>query len=156
MRLISSAILLTTAAGVPAGARMPSQEVTSKPGRLSATAGKSGAAGVRCRLATPSALSLPALNARPDRRHGVEDEIDMPAEQRGDCRRAAGIWHMHDVGPGRELEQFGGEMQRAAVAGAGIGELARIGPEHSDQFPDIGGRKIAAYHENVGKGREQR
>jgi hypothetical protein len=52
-------IFATIAGGVPAGATTPTQDVTSKPGTVSAMAGTSGASGVRVRLATPSARSVP-------------------------------------------------------------------------------------------------
>src|SRR6185436_11693875 len=50
----------STGCGVPAGARMPHQLVTSKPGTPpSAIVGTSGMAGLRCAPLTPSAFSLP-------------------------------------------------------------------------------------------------
>ena len=42
--------------GVPAGAEKPFHDENSKPGSVSATAGISGAAGIRC--AVPTAISL--------------------------------------------------------------------------------------------------
>ena len=51
-----------TAAGVPAGARMPSQALTSKPGRPdSAIVGNSGALGERCAVVTARPRTWPPL-----------------------------------------------------------------------------------------------
>src|SRR5260221_607732 len=49
------------ASGVPSGASTPYQVETSKPGRVSATVGISGACGERFRLGTPSARNWPFL-----------------------------------------------------------------------------------------------
>ena len=49
----------TIAAGVPAGATIPTQDTASKPGRVSAIAGTWGANGVRSRVATPNARRFP-------------------------------------------------------------------------------------------------
>jgi len=100
--------------GVPAGATTPIQEVTSKPGVVSAMVGASGAVATRCRPATPKARSRPLLNERSHRTHVIDGEIDVTGDkivQRG-C--AAFVGHMNHVGPGHQLEQLAGEMNRAA------------------------------------------
>src|SRR5437588_467253 len=50
-----------------------------------------------------------------------------------------------------EREQFSREMERAAIAGARIGEAAGVEPGGGDQFADASGRKISSDHEDVGK-----
>ena len=118
--------------------------------------GRSGAAGVRLRLATPSARSLPVATL--GQIDGMVSKImsTWPPSSAVIAGALPVIGHVHDVGPGGELEQLGGEMRRAAVTRARIGELARIGLHHLDQLLDAGGREIAAHHQDVGKGGDQR
>ena len=60
MRRVSSWMRVASSGGIFAGPRMPTQATDSNPGSTSAIAGTSGSAGLRSRLATPSARILPA------------------------------------------------------------------------------------------------
>jgi hypothetical protein len=58
-RRVSAENLLTMSNGTPAGISSPTHESASKPGKTSAIAGTSGAAGERFMLVTPSARNFP-------------------------------------------------------------------------------------------------
>ena len=57
----SSRMRTTMSRGVPAGAKRPNHATVSKPGSVSATAGRSGTSGERWAVVTASARTRPAL-----------------------------------------------------------------------------------------------
>ena len=75
--------------GVPAGAKRPTQLLTSKPGSVSATVGSSGAAGGARVADGGERAQLAGLGVRQDGRHGGEDERGLAGEQVGDRRHVA-------------------------------------------------------------------
>ncbi len=67
-------------------------------------------------------------------RHGVDPGLHPAGEHVGDQRHAAAIRHVHDVGAGRELEQFDRQMADGAGAERAHVDLAGIGLGVGDQF----------------------
>jgi len=79
---------------------------------------------------------LSLLNLRPEARHHVEHQIDVPTEQLRQGGRAAGERHMQNIGLGLELEPFCCDVSRAAIASAGICIFAGGRMQEVDQFLD--------------------
>ena len=117
----------TTAGGVPAGARMPNQPVTSKPGMpCSATVGTSGSTLERALVVTASGPQLARLDVRQRARRNVEAEVDLAGQQRRERRAGALVRHHDHVDLRFALQELGRQAggRRAAAAG-GVVELAR-------------------------------
>ena len=122
-----------SAAGVPAGAIRPNQEIASKPGRPdSATVGRSGRTGERLSEVTASPRSWPSLHHRQDRADVLQRHRHAAADHVGEDRAAIG--HVDDVDAGQALEQFAGDVLRRADAGRGVGQLAGLRLGERDQL----------------------
>jgi hypothetical protein len=90
--------------------------------------GTSGRLGTRLAVETASAANSAAGNV--GRRHdrGIEHHRYLVADHILDRGAAALVGHVRHVELGGELEQFGREVLRRAVAGRRIGEAARLRP----------------------------
>jgi hypothetical protein len=96
--------LVMTFLGVPAGARMPYQVVTSKSGRpASAAVGTSGSAGERCGATTASARSLARLDVRRRRRDADEHEMHVAAQHVLHRQVHALVRDVHQLRPATRL-----------------------------------------------------
>ena len=71
-----------------------------------------------------------------DRRHVVEDHLDLAAEQIGERGRGAAIGHVLHLDARHRHEHFAGQMHRRAVARRRHVDLARIGLRIGDELGD--------------------
>ena len=107
---------------------------TSNPGTVSAIAGMSGRPGQRCGRGDAERAHVAGARLRQRGRQIVEDQLHLVGDDVGKGDRRSAIGHVHHVAFGHRLEQFGRHVHRGAVAGGGIGNLARIGLAVVDQL----------------------
>ena len=114
--------------GVPAGAISPPQMPESKPGRpASAIVGRSGNSPARFAVAAASALTLPAAMCGAMVECRREHHGDASGNQVGrGLSAAAGVGHVRHLDVGQHLEQFAGQMRRAADADRTEEQLVRL------------------------------
>ena len=95
---IAAFSVATTRAGVPAGAKMPSHALTSKPGRPDSAIGRNRAPpGSGCAVDTASPRTLPPFTSGYGVRHHVDHHLHLAADQVGHRQRAAAIGDVNDV-----------------------------------------------------------
>ena len=120
---------VTMSGGVPAGAKNPAQDSTSKPvSPDSSKVGRSGSSVLRTSRVIASARSVPGLHVRKAGREVGEAHRDAAADHVVERRRHALVGHLENVDAGEALERLAGENARGVAAA--IGELARDGPWH--------------------------
>ena len=105
----------------------------------SAVVGTSGEVGARLRRAKRNRAQGAGLDMRQQHRQIEERHLHLLAEQVVDGGRRAPVGHVHDVDPGRQLEQFTGKMRQAADAGGCEIEFPRLGLGERDQLLHVAG-----------------
>src|SRR5688572_23125361 len=126
MRTTSVLICVMMAREVPAGANNALQFEYSKPGYPdSATVGTSGADAVRCALLTAIPLRRPARTCGNTEGMLTKSMCTWPAIK-SVMAGASFVRHVHDVDPGRKLEQLETQVRRSARPGGGKVELIRF------------------------------
>jgi hypothetical protein len=53
----------------------------------------------------------------------THEHVDLAGQQIGHRRRRAAVGHVHQLDPGAQAEQLGGQMRRCSVAGRTVGDL---------------------------------
>ena len=120
--------------GVPAGAEKPFQDENSKPGNVSATAGMSGAAAIRCAVPTASSRILSLLMCGSSSDELPKYRSTWP-EIRSETACGLALGRDHDqIDAGAREQQHRREMADVLRAGDGEVELAGIGFRIGDEF----------------------
>jgi hypothetical protein len=112
----------------------------------SAMVGMPGSDGERAAVVTASGRSEAALMGPIDADMG--SNIILPADQILQRGPAAGVRHVDHVDTGHELEQLAGHVRRAAGAGHGHPDLARIGLRIGDELRNgLGPHRRVHHHD---------
>jgi len=77
-------------------------------------------------VVTANGRSLPALMYVIEAEVGDEHDMHLSAEQVGERRCRAAIWHVHHIDSGHHLEQFARHMAYGPVAGRCHTDLAGL------------------------------
>ena len=85
-----------------------------------------------------------------DRRHRIEIEMDVAADEIDARLPAALVRHVQHVDFGLQLEQLAGEMLHGAGAGRRVLQLARPRLRQCDEFLDRSDRHRRMHHQQVG------
>ena len=84
-------------AGVPLGAPVPFHAAASKPGSVSLNLGTSGSTAVRVATVTAKGKTLPDLMKPSAVETVMMNDLNLSAQEIGECRRRAAIGHVNDV-----------------------------------------------------------
>ena len=79
-------------------------------------------------------LQLAGLDMTRAFQHGCEQNVHVPSHQVGHRRATALVRHVGELDACRTLKDFGGQVRRAALAGAGVGTLARLSLGQCNEF----------------------
>ena len=93
---------------------------------------------------------LAAGGLRQQRGQGLDDHVDLAAQQVRDGRPAAAVRHVHQPRAGDHLEQFAGHVLRGARPGRAVGDGPRLGLGQRDQLLHVARRHLAVDRQRHG------